>query len=87
VGRLQNYLPDILSKWCEDTPGATAFIVACGIVVAPKVAQQAKLSRERAKAKPMVAEMQPKPQPVAVPGPTRAPEKPHVGIVREDWQG
>jgi hypothetical protein len=47
--RLQNYLPEILSRWCEETPGATAFILACGIVIAPKVSQQVKISRERAK--------------------------------------
>ena len=64
--RLQNYLPDILSKWCEETPGAMAFIMACGIVVAPKVTQQITISRERARAKQGVNErLQSKaPQPI-----------------------
>jgi hypothetical protein len=76
--KLQAYIPDILSRWCEETPGATAFILACGIIVVPKVTQQVRISRERAKkARPLVAEM-PKPKP---PQPERVPEKPHVGIV------
>jgi hypothetical protein len=64
--RLQNYLPDILSKWCEETPGATAFIMACGIVIVPKVSQQVKISRERAaKEKPLVRDVPPTPRPPA----------------------
>lgn len=47
--RLQNYLPEILAKWCVETPGATAFILACGLVVTPKVMEQVRISRERAK--------------------------------------
>jgi hypothetical protein len=78
--KLQNYLPDILSKWCEETPGATAFILACGIVIAPKISKQMAISRERAKAgQPMLVREQPKPQPIPVP----APEKPRAGIVIE----
>jgi hypothetical protein len=80
--RLQNYLPEILSRWCEETPGATAFILACGIVVAPKVSQQVKLSRERAKAKQLIPD-KPK-QPVQ---PICATEKPRVGIVHDHWPG
>ena len=48
--KLQTILPDILAKWCEETPGATAFILACGIVVVPKVAQQVSISRAKGKA-------------------------------------
>jgi hypothetical protein len=79
--KLQNYLPDILSKWCEETPGATAFILACGIVVFPKVQKQVAISRERAKAeRPQLVKEPPKPvQPVSAP----AQEKPRVGIVFE----
>jgi hypothetical protein len=58
--KLQTFLPNILARWCEETPGATAFILACGIVVAPKVAKQVQISRERRKAKPVI--QSPRPQ-------------------------
>ena len=45
--KLNVILPDILARWCDDTPGATAFILACGIVVGPKVAKQVTISRQR----------------------------------------
>jgi hypothetical protein len=75
--KLQNYLPDILAHWCESTPGATAFILACGLIVAPKITRQVAISRERAAARPLVPESakQQRPQPVSV------PDKPRVGIV------
>jgi hypothetical protein len=76
--RLQAVLPDILARWCEQTPGATAFILACGIVVVPKVGKQIAISRERRKAKPFV-EPAPRPQPV----PPRASDKPAGGFVVE----
>ena len=66
--RLQNYLPDILGRWCEETPGAMAFIIACGIVVAPKVTKQISLSRERAQSTAVCVERQtsePAPMPAA----------------------
>lgn len=63
--KLQNYIPDILARWCEDTPGATAFILACGIVVVPKVAKQIVISRERNAAKKMPPREQPQPHPSA----------------------
>jgi hypothetical protein len=47
--KLSNYLPEILSRWCDSTPGAMAFILASAVVVAPKVAQQVVVSRERRK--------------------------------------
>jgi hypothetical protein len=50
--KLQDYLPDILARWCETTPGATAFILACGIVVLPKAKKQFTISRERRKPGP-----------------------------------
>jgi len=40
---LSKFLPDILTS----TPGATAFMLACSFVVAPKVAQQMAISRMR----------------------------------------
>lgn len=73
-GKLQVYIPDILGKWCEDTPGATAFILACGIVVVPKVTKQVAISRQRAKTRgPVIA-----PQPAR---PQAVPPKPKMGIV------
>jgi hypothetical protein len=45
--KLREKLPDILARWCESTPGATAFLMAFGIVVVPKAMKQMKLSRER----------------------------------------
>jgi hypothetical protein len=62
--KLQQYVPDILGRWCESTPGATALLMACGIVVGPKIATQVKLSRERknaTRARNMVHEQ---PQPI-----------------------
>jgi len=54
--KLQTYLPDIIGKWCETTPGATAFILACGLVVVPKVTTQIKLSREKKRTIPVAHE-------------------------------
>ena len=72
--KLQAYIPDILSKWCETTPGATALILAAGIVITPKVMQQVSISRERAKVKPRV----PAPQSPAPPQPQQRPTQPGV---------
>jgi hypothetical protein len=62
--KLMDYLPEILGKWCETTPGAAAFLMTFGIVVVPKVIKQAKLSRQRKTnpipVKPVTSE--PKPQ-------------------------
>jgi hypothetical protein len=44
--KLRERLPDVLTRWCESTPGAAAFITACGIVVVPKVMKQVSLSRQ-----------------------------------------
>jgi hypothetical protein len=62
--KLSNYLPDILSRWCESTPGATAFLLAAGMVITPKVMQQVAISRER---KATTSPVQPGPKPVSVP--------------------
>ena len=51
--KLQAYIPSIIGRWCEETPGATAFILACGLVVVPKVTKQIKLSRERKSTAPV----------------------------------
>ena len=45
--KLSNYLPIILADWCDSTPGLMAFILASGVVVGPKIAQQYAVSRER----------------------------------------
>jgi hypothetical protein len=67
--RLGNYLPDILSRWCEETPGAMAFLMAAGMVVAPKVMQQVSISRERKEKKPMVQKTPIQAQPTRPAGP------------------
>lgn len=79
--RLSAYIPDILARWCEETPGATAFLLACGLVVGPKIAQQISISRQRAKERPIVQpiRVQPAPQPTA----TGRPAPPNGGIVFE----
>jgi len=64
--KLSNYLPEILSRWCESTPGATAFLLAAGMVITPKVMQQVSISRERAR---NTSPLQPGPKPVPVPKP------------------
>ena len=46
--RLADYLPDVITQWCDRTPGAMAFLMAAGMVVGPKVAQQISISRKRA---------------------------------------
>lgn len=54
--RLQQYIPDIIARWCETTPGAMAFITSAGLVLVPKVRQQVKVSRAR---RPRPAMVQP----------------------------
>lgn len=63
--KLMQFLPDVLSRWCESTPGATAFLFAVGIVVVPKVKTQISISRQRVrKAQQTVRDVQPRPQAV-----------------------
>jgi hypothetical protein len=45
--KLKLRIPDILARWCESTPGATAFLMAAGIVIVPKVTKQIHISRAR----------------------------------------
>jgi hypothetical protein len=64
------FLPEMLARWCETTPGLAGFILAGGIVVGPKVAHQFALSRSRREKTPVraVGSMQanrPGPIPVA----------------------
>ena len=65
--KLQNYLPTLLGNWCESTPGAMAFLLAAGLVIGPKVAQQMAISKARRLAVPLVRESAPGPVPVAAP--------------------
>ena len=58
--RLQTILPDVIARWCAETPGAFAFLSACGLVVLPKVMNQIKVSRER-KAKGKAVRQMPSP--------------------------
>ena len=60
--RLSEHVPDILTKWCEETPGAMAFLLACGMVVGPKIVKQVEITRSRATTRP-----QPKTGPVQMP--------------------
>ena len=55
--KLQSLVPDIIARWCETTPGAMAFLSACGLIVVPKVFNQIKVSRERKAQKQRVREM------------------------------
>ena len=75
--KLQVYIPDILGKWCEETPGATAFILACGLVIGPKVTKQVAISRERARVQPILKPA-PQPGPQAV---ERKPEPARTGVI------
>jgi hypothetical protein len=45
--KLSTIIPDIIARWCESTPGAMAFISACGIVYVPMGLKQVRLSRAR----------------------------------------
>ena len=71
--KLREKLPDILTNWCETTPGATAFLMAFGIVVVPKVMKQVKLSRSAdVREKDVQRETQ---QPEAAPAPRKSPQR------------
>lgn len=89
--KLQAYIPDILSRWCETTPGATAFILAAGLVVVPKVRKQITLTRERRAAAAMpktqrqVSPAQPPSAPA--PGPKPVPRSTSSSVVWADRQG
>lgn len=78
--KLRERIPDILTRWCDETPGAMAFLMACGLVITPKVMQQVSLSRKRTKEKKPTAQPQSKPvQPIHVHG----QQPPRVGMVYE----
>lgn len=62
--RLQTLLPDVIARWCMETPGAFAFLTVAGLVITPKIMNQIKVSRERKQKGPKVRSMQPQPQAV-----------------------
>jgi hypothetical protein len=45
--KLAQTLPDVLAKWCEETPGAAMLVLSCGLVVVPRVVAQGSLNRKR----------------------------------------
>lgn len=45
--KLMQRMPDVIAQWCEDTPGATAFLVSFGIVVVPKATRQMTITKHR----------------------------------------
>jgi hypothetical protein len=87
--KLQNKLPDILSRWMDDTPGAAAFFLACGIVLAPKITKQYAISKDRKRTAPMVrastahGSSQPAPKPAA-PAPPQQPAPQGMIWAKED---
>lgn len=49
--KLLDRLPEAVVRWCENTPGAAAFLVTFGIVVAPKAMEQIAIRKERKQSK------------------------------------
>ena len=74
--KLRGVIPDILAQWCESTPGATAFLMAAGIVIVPKVMQQVRISRSKPRTVP--AQEQPAKGPQSPR--TSTPAGPHVPV-------
>lgn len=52
--KIAQFLPEALQRWCEQTPGLVAFVLASGFIVLPRVKTQITISRERSKPKPRV---------------------------------
>jgi hypothetical protein len=73
--RLCVIMPDIIGRWASETPGASAFLLAVGIVVIPKVTKQIQVSRQRKSVKPVI---QPNLRPESV-RPQPPPPDPTVG--------
>lgn len=71
--KLKLRIPDILARWCDSTPGATAFLMAAGIVVVPKVMTQVRLSRGKGRTAD-----RPQPQPRAGEPEPRKSAAPHA---------
>ncbi len=85
--KLKTKLPDILARWCESTPGGTAFIMAFSIVVVPKAMKQVKLSREKRTVRvegKTATEEKPAPRRSPQPAPTGAGIPAASGIIGGD---
>jgi len=67
--RLCLILPDIIGRWASKTPGASAFLLAAGVIVVPKIAKQVQISRARKKTRPVIQPSQ-RPEPAPRPDPT-----------------
>lgn len=80
--RIQEFLPDVLARWCESTPGALGFLTAAGLIVTPKIMQQIKISRER-RAKRTMLERDQRPQGMPQ-APAPVPAKPKSGIIIDE---
>lgn len=62
------YLPEVLGAWIANTPGAAATLMACGVVIGPKVMLQVRLNRQRRGVPNKSAPAKPAPQPMAEAG-------------------
>ena len=78
--RLQDYIPDLIAKWCMETPGASKFILACGLVIGPKIAKQITISRERKR-----LALSPQGHGEKKPGPVAAPRGPVTPVPAVTW--
>jgi hypothetical protein len=85
LGGLKEWMPGFLQRWCESTPGATAFLLAWGIVLTPMGVKQLAVMRERARARAEAGRRVPGPAPVEAPKP--APRQPGVPKINWDPQG
>lgn len=61
--KLLERLPDVIVKWCEQTPGAAAFLLTLGIVVLPKGTKQIRIWKERRVGKTIDAKPETKREP------------------------
>jgi hypothetical protein len=79
LGGLKEWMPGFLQRWCESTPGATAFLLAWGIVLTPMGIAQLGVMRERARVRAEAGRRVPGPVPVQEPKPAhRQPNVPKV---------
>jgi hypothetical protein len=79
--KLAEKIPDVLARWCEETPGATMLVVSLGLVVVPRVVQQGKLNKQRGRSmwsvapfKQLKADSSSEKQPEEKPSPTAQPD-------------
>lgn len=69
--KLQSSLPDVITRWLEQTPGAMGLLFACGFIVVPRITRQVAISKERRQAARVPAgttqQNKKPPQPAAAP--------------------